>query len=123
MKMARILVVDDEHFMRNFMRRVLERAGHEVEEADGGHEAMERLRATHFDVLITDLLMPTGRGMESITSSRKEFPDTAIIAISAVGAYLSVAERLGAQRTLEKPFNNRELLAAVTACLGKRPAG
>ncbi len=118
--MARILVVDDEHFMRNFMRRVLERAGHEVDEADGGHEAMERLRESKFDVLLTDLLMPTGRGMESITACRREFPDTAIIAISAVGAYLSIAERLGARRTLEKPFNNRELLDAVDACLDKQ---
>ena len=115
--MARLLVVDDEHFMRNFMRRVLERAGHEVEEADGGNEALEKLREGAFDVLITDLLMPTGRGMESITSCRKEFPDMAIIAISAVGAYLEVAVRLGATRTLEKPFNNRELVRAVDACL------
>ena len=115
--MARILVVDDEHFMRTFMRRALERAGHEVAEADGGTQAMEELRTSHFDILITDLLMPTGRGMESITACRKEFPRTSIIAISAVGAYLEVAERLGAQRSLEKPFNSRELLAAVEACL------
>ena len=121
--MARILVVDDEHLMRNFMRRVLEREGHEVVEADGGNQAMEELSGGNFAVIITDLLMPTGRGMESITACRKRFPQTAIIAISAVGAYLEVAERLGAQRTLEKPFNRRELVAAVNACLGMSGGG
>ena len=63
--------------------------------------------------MITDLLMPTGRGMDTITTCRREFPATKIIAISGVGAYLPVARRLGAHTTLEKPINNRELVKAV----------
>ncbi len=111
--MARILVVDDELYFRNFVRRVLERAGHQVTEADGGAMALAAMRKSPADILITDLLMPTGRGIDTITACRKEFPDTIIIAISGVGAYLPVARRLGAHHTLEKPINNRELVNTV----------
>jgi two-component system chemotaxis response regulator CheY len=110
---ARILVVDDELYFRNFVRRVLERAGHEVTEADGGAAALEAMKESAADILITDLLMPTGRGIDTITACRKRFPDTIIIAISGVGAYLPVARRLGAHHTLEKPINNRELVNTV----------
>ena len=111
--MASVLVVDDELYFRNFVRRVLERAGHQVREADGGASAIAAMREARADVLITDLLMPTGRGIDTITTCRKEFPDTMIIAISGVGAYLPVAKRLGAHHTLEKPINNRELVNTV----------
>ena len=120
---ARILVVDDELYFRSFVRRVLERAGHEVREADGGNQALEMLAESPADIVITDLLMPTGRGMDTITSCRKKFPDTVIIAISGIGAYLPVAQRLGAHHTMEKPINNRALVELVERCSPARKPG
>ena len=121
--MARILVVDDELYFRSFVKRVLERAGHEVREADGGAEAIAMLKAAPADVLITDLLMPTGRGIDTITTCRKEFPDTVIIAISGVGAYLPVAQRLGAHHVMEKPINNRALVELISVSLPAKKPG
>ncbi len=115
--MARILVVDDEVHARRYMRRVLERAGHEVDDAGDSLQALETLRRQDVDMIITDLLMPHGRGIDGITACRKEFPKVKIIAVSAVAAYLSVAESVGAHAALEKPFNNRVLLDTVTDVL------
>ena len=118
--MARIMVVDDEGYARRYMRRVLKRVGHEVHEATDGHQALAVLRAHPVDLLITDLIMPQGRGIEEITACRKEFPKLKIIAVSGVAAYLNVARRVGAHVTLEKPFNNRELLEAVDELLSRQ---
>lgn len=115
--MARILVVDDEPYARRYMRRVLERAGHQVQDAGDSQQALASLRATAVDLVITDLIMPHGRGIDGITTCRKEFPAIKIIAISAVAAYLTVAKRVGAHAALEKPFNNRILLDTVDIVL------
>jgi len=56
--MARILVVDDEEPARFTIRDILETAGHEVDEATNGNEAIESQSANPFDLIITDLLMP-----------------------------------------------------------------
>lgn len=118
--MARILVVDDEAYARRYMRRVLERAGHDVCEAGDGHQGLAILRSQAFDLLVTDLIMPQGRGIEEITACRKEFPEIKVIAVSGVDGYLEVARRVGAHAALEKPFNNRELLEAVDEVLSRQ---
>lgn len=120
--MARILVVDDELYFRSFVRRLLERAGHQVREADGGAEAIALLEEAPADIVITDLLMPTGRGIDTITACRKQFPQTVIIAVSGVGAYLPVAQRLGAHHVLEKPIANRVLIELVSRCAPAKPS-
>lgn len=120
--MARILVIDDEELVRAAVRVTLEGAGHQVTEAEDGEEGISRQRERPFDVVITDILMPTKEGIETIMQLRKDFEDLKIIAISGGGRtdnvnYLDLAEKLGAEKTLVKPFTNAELLQSVDECL------
>lgn len=115
--MAEVLVVDDEAYMRRMIRRMLEGAGHAVQEATGGDEALALLRGAEVDLVVTDLMMSTGRGIQLITSCRKEFPNLPVIAMSARSQFLDVAEQLGAKTTLGKPFNKKQLLSAIALSL------
>ena len=116
--MVRILIIDDEDQPRRMLQQVLTRAGYEVIEARNGNEGLQYFRARPTDLIITDILMPEKEGLETIIDIRREFPAVKIIAISGGGRtgnlnFLEVAKRLGAQHTLQKPFELQEMLGAV----------
>jgi two-component system, chemotaxis family, chemotaxis protein CheY len=116
--MATILVVDDDASIRRMLVRILAGAGHEVTEAKGGREALRLFRAHHPAIIITDILMPEGEGIETIATLRREAASVAIIAMSGGDAagymgYLDFASKLGADATLAKPFRPTELIAAL----------
>ena len=124
--MARILVIDDEELARYTIREILDSAGHEVVEADNGVKGVELQDAQPFDLIVTDVLMPEKEGIETILDVLQDHPRQKIIAISGGGrdrylGYLETARRLGASRTLAKPFSKSELLESVDYCL-TRPA-
>jgi two-component system, chemotaxis family, chemotaxis protein CheY len=119
---ACILIIDDDDQPRHMLQQVLTRAGYEVIDARDGNEGLQRFRATPADVIITDILMPEKEGLETIIDLRREFPRAKIIAMSGGGRagnlnFLDVASRLGAQRTLEKPFDLQAMLRAVSELL------
>lgn len=116
--MARILILDDEEAMREVTRMVLEEDGHEVEEASNGVAGLEMFRARPADVVLTDLIMPQKDGIETIRDLRREFPDVKIVAISGrggtgVNANLERARRIGADLTIQKPCEPRDIREAV----------
>ncbi len=120
--MSRILIVDDDPHVRQMLERVLRKAGHDVETAENGQEALQVHRERPADMIVTDIIMPEKEGLETITELRKSFPAVRIIAISGGGRigpaqYLKMAEILGADRTFSKPFNPSELIAAVEELL------
>ncbi len=120
--MPRILLVDDDDHVRRPVQMNLTRNGHEVVEARNGREAIDIYRRETFDVVITDLIMPEQEGLETIQQLRKHNPKVKIIAVSGGGRlsannYLQLAERLGAQRTLSKPFTTEELVRAISEVL------
>ena len=121
--MANILVIDDEAPMRRFVAKLLEKRGHAVFEAADGAEALRILASRSIALVITDLLMPETDGIETILELRRLYPATKIIAVSGGGEYqsgngfLRAAESLGADCTLTKPFEFKELLPAVEALL------
>ena len=120
--MARILIIDDEDQPRCMLQQVLIRAGHDVVEARDGNQGLQLFRTSPTDLIITDILMPEKEGLETIIDLRREFPAVKIIAISGGGRtgnlnFLEVAKRLGAQRTLQKPFELQEMIAAVRELL------
>jgi DNA-binding NtrC family response regulator len=124
--MARVLVIDDEEQVRTLIREVLEGAGHEVMEAGNGREAMKLYEANPTNVVITDLVMPEQDGLEIIRELRRRFPAVKIIAVSGAQQKLNldllyVAEKLGALRTMEKPFDIRKLVALVEELLQDKP--
>jgi DNA-binding response OmpR family regulator len=115
---VRILIIDDEDQPRRMLQQVLARAGYEVIEARNGNEGLQYFRDRPTDLIITDILMPEKEGLETIIDIRREFPAVKIIAISGGGRtgnlnFLEVAKRLGAQHTLQKPFELQEMLGAV----------
>lgn len=120
--MSRILIIDDEQPIRSVLRRVLERAGHEVGEADDGQAGLKQIAASSFDLVVTDIVMPKMEGIEFIFQVHREQPGLKVIAVSGGGrvapkAYLDMARSAGAVSVLVKPFTIEELLAAVDAAL------
>ena len=123
--MGRVLVIDDEPQIRSMLRMMLERAGHEVEEAPDGIEGIRIYRNNPADLIISDLIMPNKDGIGMIIELKKEFPDVKIIAMSGGGlnkpeGYLEGAKKLGAQQTLTKPIDRDELLRTVSDTLKEK---
>jgi CheY-like chemotaxis protein len=122
--LPRILVIDDDPYVRSLLRRILELEGHEVAEAADGDAGAALFRSAPADLVITDIIMPSGDGALTIRQLRRDFPGLKVIAVSGGGEIagadtcLNVAARAGAQRTLSKPFKKDELLEAVTDVLG-----
>jgi len=121
-KMSRILVIDDDKFVRISIRAVLESAGHVVSDAGDADTGIRQQHLTPFDVAIVDLVMPQKEGLETIRELRRDYPALAIIAISGGGAivkknFVEAAELFGATTTLEKPFGGEDLLGAVAHVL------
>lgn len=120
--MSRILIIDDEQAIRSVLRRALERAGHEVSEADDGRAGLKQIAQSPFDLVVTDIVMPKMEGIEFILQVHREQPGLKVIAVSGGGrvapkAYLDMARSAGAVSVLAKPFAIEEFLAAVAAAL------
>ena len=121
--MSRILIIDDDSGLRRALRRTLEAVGHEVVEADSSQRGLESYRASQPDLVLTDVYMPEGDGLEGTIRMLSEFPDARVIVMSGGGwarteAILSDAEKLGAIGTISKPFTIEEVVEAVRRALG-----
>ncbi|HYT72058.1 MAG TPA: response regulator [Gemmatimonadales bacterium] len=122
--MARILIIDDDAGIRQSLRALLERAGHDVADARDGGAGLRIHAAQRADLIITDLFMPDYDGIETIRELRRTDPTVKIIAMSGGGFDGTVdlnadAKSLGAQHSLRKPLDGRELLEAVREVLGQ----
>jgi DNA-binding response OmpR family regulator len=120
----KILLIDDDAEIRLTLRLVLERAGYQVTVAPDGKEGLRRYHEEKVDLVITDIFMPEKEGLETIMEIRRESPATPIIAISGgwrIGSdeVLRIAERLGAIRTLSKPFSMEDLTSAMGELLSE----
>ena len=121
--MARILVIDDQEPIRRVVRRALEQDGHEVFDASDGELGMEILESQSFDVVITDIFMPGQDGIVTLRQIRKRFPTIKVIVISGGDSTGMMdlredAELLGAVKSLQKPFNAREIMDLVREVVG-----
>ncbi len=121
--MPRILVVDDEEQIRRILRTTLERAGHEVDTAADGNEAVAAYDPARHDLVITDIVMPEKEGIATIQELHQANPDVKIIAISGGGRispeeYLDWARRFGVHRTFTKPIDRDDLLRTVAELAG-----
>ena len=112
---ANILVVDDNPDLGMTLKMALELEGYRAEVATTGSEALVRQRQNPAQVVITDIFMPDSDGFELIATVKREFPKTRIVVMSGGGQrvkrdYLSSAELMGVDATLQKPFEIDELL-------------
>ncbi|BDG03041.1 sigma-54-dependent transcriptional regulator [Anaeromyxobacter oryzae] len=119
---GKVLVVDDQRNMRATTAILLRQAGHAVQEAEDGASAIQRLQHEAFDVVLTDLRMPTVDGMEVLKTAQQLAPDTQVIVMTAYGTIESAVDaiRHGAYDFLAKPFKEDELLLRVAKALEKR---
>ncbi|WP_448566865.1 response regulator transcription factor [Thermus sp.] len=115
--MARILLVEDEPLVAHMVRRILERAGHQVDWAPSGQAALERL-GEGYELVVCDLVMPGVSGLEVIRQVRAR-GKTPVLALSASVSAKSQEEALaaGAQAFMGKPFEGQALLAQVDRLL------
>lgn len=122
----RILVVDDEKPMRNILELMLRGEGYEVLAAADGNEAMELARTIHFDLVVTDIMMPGKDGIETIRELLALDREMKIIAMSGgqpggTGDFLILATTLGASAVLRKPFGRDDFVNTLRAVLEQKP--
>jgi len=124
MSAGRILVVDDDPQIRRVMRVTLTGRGYEVDDAKTGEDALEKVRAVRFDLVLLDMNMPGMSGLETCSLMRDR-SEIAIIMLTVRDAEEDKVSALdaGADDYITKPFNQPELLARIRAALRRTPAG
>lgn len=125
--MARVLVIDDDEVIRMLLSRVLEASGHDVSTAADGRKGMAVFKMNPADVVVTDIYMPNQEGLATIMELRRSFPAVKIVAMSGGGMrsgmdVLPVAEALGAERILRKPFTPADVAALMADLLSEPKA-
>ncbi len=121
--MAKILVVDDEQNIRNILRESLKKEQHEIFEASSGQEASDILDKHAIEIMITDLVMPGKTGLDLIMEIKEKIPELSIIAISGGGGingrfdYLPIAQLIGANNIIRKPFSIADIKQTVKELL------
>lgn len=116
---SRILVVDDEESIREFLDIMLRKEGYEVTLAEDGARAADLLKKKSFDMVISDLQMPNMTGMELLKHVKDVYPDTVFMLITAFGTTESAVEamKLGAYDYLTKPFKIDEVRINIANAL------
>jgi signal transduction histidine kinase/CheY-like chemotaxis protein len=111
-----ILIAEDDAAVRHILRQLLARQGHRVDAVDSGEAALERLRHHSYDVLCSDLGMPTMSGWELIRHARRLHPELYTILITGWGDQIGAEEarERGVDRVLAKPFDAGQLNQALT---------
>ena len=121
-KPTRILVVDDESSARSALSELLREEGYEVQSAADGYKALGRVDQWEPDVVITDVKMPALGGIELMTKLREQYPDVAVIVMTAFGSVEGAVEaiQLGADDYLSKPVHLPQLLMVLRRVLKHR---
>jgi DNA-binding NtrC family response regulator len=111
MSIQRVLVVDDDSLSREFLSEALRTFGLQVESVTSGEQAVERLRRGGIDLVLTDLRMPGISGVELVKTMSREFPEVAVVLVTAHGTVETAVEamHLGAADFLVKPCSPQTL--------------
>ena len=123
MKSLSILIADDEDSIRSLLEHFLTSGGHTVVAVGNAREACQAMARQPFDLVITDVLMPEGDGLDLITELKKKQPNARILAMSGGGRYfegsdyLRLAKGLGAHTAMMKPFTWLQLKEAIEVAL------
>lgn len=114
-----ILVVDDDNGVRDVCVRALRLHGHQVSGAENGRAALEKMRDTFYDLVLTDLQMPEMGGIRLLQELRQLYADTDVIVFTAYGTFESARQalRLGASDYLTKPVELEDLDRTVRRVL------
>ncbi len=120
--MSRILVVDDEKGMREFLSIMLKKEGYDPVTAENGAKAIKLVKEDVFDLVITDVKMPKAGGVDVLKAVREFSPDTMVIMITAYATAETAVEAMkeGAYDYIMKPFKVDEIKLVVRNALEKR---
>jgi len=118
---TRILLAEDDDSMRGFLKRALERAGHDVIDFENGADALERLQEEPFTLLLTDIVMPRMDGIELARRAAEIDPELKIMFITGFAAVTlnNDASAPKDARVLSKPFHLKDLVAEVDRVLAE----
>ena len=118
----KIIVIDDEPGMREFLEIMLQKDGYIVETASDGPEALDKIDASLFDLAITDIQMPVMNGIEVLKKINEKSPDTTVIMITAYASHETAIEamKLGAYDYITKPFKIDEIKLVIKKALDKK---
>ena len=112
--MIRILLAEDDQVMRDYLTRALERSGYAVSAVDRGTAAIPLLEGEHFDLLLTDIVMPEMDGIELAQRASALVPDLRVMFITGFAAVtLQAGKTMPQARVLSKPFHLRDLVMEV----------
>ncbi|MBP9096164.1 MAG: response regulator, partial [Ignavibacteria bacterium] len=113
--MAKILIVDDDNVTLSILKQVLYKANHDVTTAIDGEEAIQYVKNTVYDIIVTDFNMPGMNGIELTKEILKINPQAVIILITAYISVKAALEsiKLGAFDYLTKPVDKEELLLSI----------
>ena len=123
MKPLSIIVADDVLEIQELLTHWLEPRGHKVVGVGTGDETLKLLGKEHFDLIILDVLMPDGDGLDEIREVKEKGRSARILAISGGGRYMQAADcvkiatGLGAHAALLKPFNEDQLMDGIESAL------
>lgn len=128
MKSLSVLIADDEENISTLVQICVTAVGHNAVSVASAREAKEMLAKQPFDLVITDILMPDGDGLDLITQLRTVQPAARILAMSGGGRYmegddcLKMARGLGAHAVVMKPFDRAQLMGSIELAMGTQPA-
>lgn len=119
--MASVLIVDDERSMRDFLKILLEKEGHEVAVAENAAHALADLSKREVDVVVTDIRMPGMTGIELLETIKEDKPDLPVIMITAFASPddAVLAMKNGAFDYISKPFNVDEIKSVIESATSK----
>jgi putative two-component system response regulator len=118
----RLLVVDDETQAQRLLCRILEHAGYDCDAAGSASEARARLTENAYDLLLTDMNMPGGSGLQLVEHVQSEYPDTAAVMVTVLDdpELAKVALEHGVYGYVIKPFTANEMVISVANALRRR---
>ena len=117
--MIRILLAEDEEAMRTYLARALQNAGYEVVAVDRGTAALPLLAKQHFDLLLSDIVMPEMDGIELAQRCSEMSPQTKVMFITGFAAVTLKANQHAPQaKVLSKPFHLKDLVMEVERLFG-----
>jgi len=122
--MGSVLIIDDEAAIRESLETLLEIEGYAVQSASSGEEGLARLAERQFDLVLLDLALPDGNGLDILRDLRAQDSQISVIMITAYGTVENAVKAMqsGAVNFVQKPWDNEKLLADVRAAVARHRA-
>jgi ATP-dependent Lon protease len=122
LRIAKVLVVDDEEIARKNLEHILKKENYTVITAASGAEAIEKMEASDFDVVLTDIRMEKVDGIQVLEKAKSRYPDSKVIMITGYASVDSAIETLkkGAFHYIAKPFKIDEIRVTVKQAIAKK---